>query len=430
MSVTTPPTIRRRRYLAAALVSILVLAASAWMLGRRHGLPPRRIVMATGPEGGGYAVIGARYRELLARQGLDVQLRPTAGDVENLALLRDPRSGVSVALLQAGTTTEQDSPQLASLGTLFYQQVWIFHRGGPGVALKPGLRMAVGPEGSGTRALALKLLALAGVAPDSLNLVPLGPARGADELMAGTIDAVAIVAPWDAPAVRRLVAEPDVDLVSFRRADAFVALNPYLEKTVLPAGVGNMARNRPPQDVPLIETKTSLVVRRDLHDAVQYLLLEAASEIHGGPGIFHKAGRFPAAEAIDLALSENARQYYRSGRPFLHRYLPYWAAVIVERILLVLVPIVGLVIPLARTLPQIYGGVMRRRIVRFYGELKMLELELEARPADAPTDDLVRRLDELELRASHLHVPLFYSQVLYTLKQHVRLVRGRMVEGR
>ena len=430
MSVTTPPTIRRRRYLAAALVSILVLAASAWTLGRRHGLPPRRIVMATGPEGGGYAVIGARYRELLARQGLDVQLRPTAGDVENLALLRDPRSGVSVALLQAGTTTEQDSPQLASLGTLFYQQVWIFHRGGPGVALKPGLRMAVGPEGSGTRALALKLLALAGVAPDSLNLVPLGPARGADELMAGTIDAVAIVAPWDAPAVRRLVAEPDVDLVSFRRADAFVALNPFLEKTVLPAGVGNMASNRPPQDVPLIETKTSLVVRRDLHDAVQYLLLEAASEIHGGPGIFHKAGRFPAAEAVDLALSEDARQFYRSGRPFLQRYLPYWVAVLVERILLVLVPIVGLVIPLARTLPQIYGGVMRRRIARFYGELKLLELELEARPADAPTDDLVRRLDELELRASHLHVPLFYSQVLYTLKQHVRLVRGRMVEGR
>jgi TRAP transporter TAXI family solute receptor len=428
--VTTPPTIRRRRYLAAALVSLLVLAGSAWTVGRRHGLPPRRIVMATGPEGGGYAVIGARYREILARQGLDVQLRPTAGDLENLALLRDPRSGVSVALLQAGTTTEQDSPQLASLGTLFYQQVWIFQRGGPGAALKPGLRIAVGPEGSGTRALALKLLALAGVAPDSLTLVPLGPARGADALMAGTIAAVAIVATGDAPAVRRLVAEPDVDLVSFRRADAYVALNPFLEKTVLPAGVGDLARNRPPQDVTLIETKTSLIVRRDLHGAVQYLLLEAASEVHGGPGIFHKGGRFPAAEAVDLALSEDARQFYRSGRPFLQRYLPYWVAVLVERVLLVLVPIIGLVIPLARTLPQIYGGVVRRRIVRFYGELKMLETELEARPADAPTDDLVRRLDELELRASHLHVPLFYSQVLYTLKQHVRLVRGRMVEAR
>jgi len=426
----TPSRFRRRTYFAAALVSVLVLASSAWMLGRHHGLPPRRIVMATGPEGGGYAVIGTRYREILARQGLDVELRPTAGDLENLALLRDPRSGVSVALLQAGTTTEQDSPQLASLGTLFYQQVWIFQRGGPGAALKPGLRIAVGPEGSGTRALALKLLALAGVAPDSLNLVPLGPARGADELMAGTIDAVAIVAPWDAPAVRRLIAEPDVDLVGFRRADAFVALNPYLEKTVLPAGVGNMARNRPPQDVPLIETKTSLVVRRDLHDAVQYLLLEAASEIHGGPGIFHKAGRFPAAEAIDLALSENARQYYRSGRPFLHRYLPYWAAVIVERILLVLVPIVGILIPLARTVPGIYGAIVRQRIVRLYGELKMLEMELEARPATAPTDDLVRRLDELDQRAGHIRVPLFYSQVLYTLKQHVRLVRGRMVEAR
>lgn len=427
---TTPSRIRRRWYLAAALVSILVVASTAWTLGRRHGLPPRRIVMATGPEGGGYAVIGARYREFLASQGLEVELRPTAGDLENLALLRDPRSGVSVALLQAGTTTAQDSPQLASLGTLFYQQVWIFHRGAIGAALGPGLRIAVGPEGSGTRALALKLLALAGIAPDTLNLAPFGPAQGADELMAGRLDAVAIVAPWDAPVVRRLVAEPDVDLASFRRADAFVALNPFLEKTVLPAGVGNMAKNRPPQDVTLIETKTSLVVRRDLHAALQYLLLEAASELHGGPGIFHKAGTFPAAEAIDLALSENARQYYRSGRPLLQRYLPYWAAVLVERVLLVLVPIVGILIPLARTLPQVYEAVVRRRVVRLYGELKLLETELEVRPAAAPIDDLVRRLDELEQRAGHLRVPLFYSQVLYTLKQHVRLVRGRMVEAR
>ena len=182
-------------------------------------------------------------------------------------------------------------------------------RGSPGA----GLRIAVGAGGEGTRALALKLLALAGVAPDTLNLVPFGPARGADELMGGRLDADAVAAPADAPAVRRLVAEPDVDPASFRRADAFVALNPFLEKTVLPAGVGNMAKNRPPKDVTLIETKTSLVVRRDSHAALQYLLLEAASEIHGGPGIFHKAGTFPAAEAIDLALSENARQYYRSG---------------------------------------------------------------------------------------------------------------------
>jgi TRAP-type uncharacterized transport system substrate-binding protein len=430
MASAPPSRIRRRGYLAAALVAILVLAGSVWTLARHHGLPPRRIVMATGPEGGGYAVIGARYRQILANVGLDVELRPTAGDLENLALLRDPRSGVSVALLQAGTTTEQDSPQLASLGTLFYQQVWIFHRGAIGAALGPGLRIAVGPEGSGTRALTLDLLALAGIAPDTLNLAPLGPARGADELLAGRIDAVAIVAPWDAPAVRRLVAEPDVDLVSFRRADAFVALNPFLEKTVLPAGVGDMARNRPPHDVPLIETKTSLIVRRDLHTAVQYLLLEAATEIHGGPGIFHKAGRFPAAEAVDLTLSESARQYYRSGRPFLQRYLPYWAAALVEPILLVLVPIVGIVIPLARTLPQLFGAVVRQRILRLYGELKLLELELETRPAAAPIDDLVRRLDELELRAGHLRVPLFYSQPLYTLKQHVRRVRERMVEAR
>jgi len=423
-------TAARRIYVVVlALLGAGLVVGVAW--ASRHALPPRVIVMATGPEGGSYGAYGARYREVLARRGLEVRLRPTAGDVENLALLRDPASEVSVTFLEAGTTSAQQSPELASLGTLFIQAVWLFRRGEQQQGeVFGGPRVSIGSEGSGTRATMTKLLRLLGSETSrSYDLLALPSNRAADELQAGRIDGMALVADWESPLVRRLVADPAVGLLSFARADAFVALEPSLEKLVLPMGVGDMARNRPPRDVTLLATRTSLVIREDLHAAVQYLLLEAAAEIHGGPGIFQKPGQFPAAEGVDVPLSDEARRFYRSGRPFLHRYLPYWMAVVAERLLIVLVPLLGIVAPLLRGGPQIYDGILRRRIVRLYGELKLIEAELEARPKGTDTADLLQRTARLEFRAGQLRAPLRFAPLFYTLKQHIRLVSTRLGAG-
>jgi TRAP-type uncharacterized transport system substrate-binding protein len=412
--------------LVLALVGVAFLAGIGWAV--RGAQPPRVVVIATGPDAGSYAMYGARYRELLARHGVQVRLRPTAGDVENLALLRDPTSGVSVAFLQAGTTSPQESPQLSSLGALFLQQVWVFRRGEPEGRVFPGPRVSIGPEGSGTRAMMKKLLALLGAEPGAFSLLPLPSDRAAEELQAGRIDGMALVATWDSPLVRRLIAAPGVSLVSFLRADAYVALEPSLQKLVLPMGVGDLARNLPPRDVSLLATKASLVVRQDLNAAVQYLLLDAASEIHGGPGIFQQAGQFPAAEGVDVPLGEEARRFYRSGRPLLHRHLPYWMAVLAERLLLVVVPFIGIAVPLLRGTPAIYRVVVQRRIVRLYGELKLIESEIEARPPGSDNTDLERRAEDLEHRTSSVRVPLTFARWIYTLKQHIRLVRARLEE--
>jgi TRAP-type uncharacterized transport system substrate-binding protein len=411
-----------------AALGVLALVAIAWVVGGRHALPPRAIVMATGPEGGSYAAFGARYRKILERNGLEVRLRPTAGDGENLALLEDPRSGVSVAFLQSGTTTEATSPDLTSLGSVFLQPVWLFQRRGSEGTVRPGARISIGPEGSGTRAMMKKLQGLLGPSAQRHEWLALPPDRAAEELQAGRIDAMALVASWESPLVHRLLTDPDIGLATFQRADAFVALDPSLEKRVLPMGVADLARNLPPRDVSLLATKASLVVRRDLHAAVQYLLIEAASEIHGGPGVFQKAGQFPAAEGVDLPLSEDARRFYRSGRPFLQRYLPYWMAVLVERILLVLVPVIGLAMPLLRVGPMMYRRMIELRIVRLYGELKLIETYLEGLAPSADGAELARRVTDLETRAGHLRVPIRFAPLLYTLKQHIALVRSRLQE--
>ena len=186
-----------------------------------------------------------------------------------------------------------------------------------------------------------------------------------------------MVMSWDSPVVQRLLVANDVKVVSFPRADAYVALYPYLNKLVLPEGVTDLAANRPPADTVLIAPKASLVVRADLHPAIQYLLLDAAAQIHGGPGIFQRAGQFPAQESIDLPLSDNARQYYKSGRPLLQRHLPIWLAVLVQQVLVLLIPVAGLLYPMLKLAPAAYGWLMRHRIFRLYKELKSFEAQLE-----------------------------------------------------
>lgn len=392
-------------------------------------LPPRTVIMVTGPEGGAYNEFGKRYREILAREGIELRLLPTAGALENLAALSDPRSGVSVGFLQGGATSAKDSPGLESLGTVFYEPLWFFYRSafrGRGLEGLRGRRISIGPEGSGTRALSLELLARNGIDERFAHLLPLTPQVAAEKLLKGEIDAVLMLASWDSSVVRRLLAAERIELASFPRADAYVALYPYLNKVVVPAGVGDIATNRPPAEAVLFAPKASLAVRTDLHPAIQYLLLDAAMQIHSGPGIFQKSGQFPAAESIDLPLSDDARQFYRSGRPFLQRHLPFWLAVLLSRLLILFIPVIGVLYPLLRFVPALYGWKMRRRIYKLYGELRLIEHTLEARDAGQGMDDLAAQLDRLEDKADSLQVPVSYVGMLYMLRDHITLVRGRL----
>src|SRR6516164_8494820 len=281
---------------AIGVTASAILAVAILLLDT---MPPRAIAMATGPKGGAYYEIGKRYQVALERAGEQLRLVETAGSVENLALLRDRSSGVKVALVQGGTIGKDDAPEFESLGTLFYEPLWIFHRSelqGLTPGTLRGRKVSIGPEGSGTRALMLELLKRNGLEQQVGELLALAPEAAADKLLAGEIDVAAFVAQWDAPVVQRLIADERVGLANVSRADAYVALYPFLSKVTVPRGMGDLEKDLPPADVTLFAPKASLVVRRDLHPAIQDLLLTAAVQIHSGVGIFHRAGRFPAAE--------------------------------------------------------------------------------------------------------------------------------------
>lgn len=254
----------------------------------------------------------------------------------------------------------------------------------------------------------------------------LPPVAAAEKLIVGDIDAAFIVTGWDSPVVQRLVSAKGIDIGSFQRADALAALYPFLNKLVLPAGVVDLLANRPPANVTLLAPKASLVVRADLHPAVQHLLLSAAVQIHSQPGIFQKAGQFPAAESIDLPLSDEAQRFYKSGRPFLEEHLPFWVATLVERVLVVFLPIAILIYPVFKFLPQMYDWLMQTRIMRLYDEMRSIESEINAQGPAGDIAALNTRLDELDERANSLRLPNNYTSMLYTLRSHLNLVRARL----
>jgi TRAP-type uncharacterized transport system substrate-binding protein len=421
----------RRRYLAWSLVALAALvAAVAWLaFALLKPTPPRVVTMATGPEGGLSAELGKRYRELLARDGVELRLSPSAGAVANVARLRDSKSGVGVAIIPSGITTRRDSPELASLGTLGYEPLWIFSRGRPfseKLRVSRNLRISIGAEGSGARAFSVEFLARLGIVDGrNANLLALAPEVAAEKLLSGEIDAAIILDAWESPLVQKLLAAQDVHLVSAPRADSWVALYPYLNKVVLPAGVADMARNLPPENVTLLAPKANLVVRDDLHPAIQYLLLAAAAQIHSMPGVLNKAGEFPAPESVDLPLTDQARQFHKTGPPFLQRHLPFWLAILIQQLLVLLIPVLGLVYPLLRFAPATFEWAMRRKVLSLYGELKLLEDELAAHPPADRMGELTERLDRLDDQAERAWLPTYLRPLLYQLRMHISLVRGR-----
>jgi hypothetical protein len=306
--------------------------------------------------------------------------------------------------------------------------LWWFRRHELQDAGFAGLRdrkVSIGREGSGTRALALELIKRAGLEQEAGEWLAFEPRVATEKLIAGEIDVAFIMTSSDAPVVQQLLGDERVDLSGYPRADALTVLYPFLHKVVVPRGAADFAKDRPPDDVVLVATKASLVVQKNLHPAIQYLLLNAAVEIHSGSGIFRHANEFPAAETDGIPLSGEALRFYKSGPPFLHDYFPFWMAALMGKLVILLIPILGVLYPMMRFLPQAYDWAMRSKVFRMYGELRFLEDEMAvARKSGGDMDEMIARLDRLEQQANRLKVPLAYASMLYMLRHHIDLVRA------
>lgn len=419
------------RELAFVILVATVVIGSAFMIAYRfvRPAPPDHFVISTGNETGAYHLFGQRYRDLLALEKIEVILRPSTGSVENLSRLDDPESGVDVALVQGGIASAEQEHPVRSLGAIYYEPLWVFYRGNAELTRLTqltGKRIAVGPEGSGTRVLAVNMLKASGATERRLIMSPLTGNAAADALIAGKIDAALFVAAPNAPIVQQLLKADDIRLMSLVHAEALAQRFSYLSAVTLLRGTVDIASDIPPRNVNMVAVTAHLVAREDFHPALVSVLLQAATKVHNGAGVFHKAGEFPAARGGDFPISEDAARYYKSGPPFLQRYLPFWVANLLERLLVLLVPLIAVLIPMMRIMPALYDWRVKRKIFRWYRELKEVEVGMHDVTGAEGTAPLLTRLNEIETGVAEIRVPLTYWDYVYTLRGHIDLVRARL----
>jgi TRAP-type uncharacterized transport system substrate-binding protein len=448
------------RTIRVALVSIrdlmltagpFILIAAALLFAAYAVLdptPPKRVVLATGPERSAYAVWGEQYAAELKRYGIHVELRPTLGSLQNRRLLRDPKEKVDVAFVQGGSNDgsqaandkkKDEMEELVSLGTMAFDPVWIFYRAESAKKLGKesvlaaipqmrGWQVNVGVRGSGTPGIFNRILAANLVERDELKRANLDETTAVIGLLDGSLDAMVMVSAPESPMVQMLLQTPGIRLYEFVQAESYARRYPFLGPVTLPRGVADIARDVPPHEVPLIATTTSLLAREDIHPALVQLFVQAASRIHSGPGWIARAGTFPNARQGEFPLAKDAARYYQSGPPFLQRYLPFWLANLIDRMWVALFSIVAVLIPLSRMVPPLYAFRIRSRIFRWYRNLR--QIESDAAAGVKPPEELLAGLDRLETRVAAIAVPLSYNDELYALRTHIDLVRAQLNKAR
>jgi len=415
-------------------VSLLVLAALALIIAGFifvRSAPPGVLTLTSGPAGSVFYTNAVQYAARLKLRG-DVRMKilTSHGSLENLQRLDNPSVTVDVGFVQGGLTNS-GSDQLVSLGSISYQPLLVFYRGGPVETLADlaGRRLAIGPVGSGTRTLVSTLLAANGILPGGgTTLLDWDSAAAAAALQAGTVDAVFLMGEDAAPAVmRQLLFAPGIHLMNFTQAEAYTRRFPYLSVLKLPQGGVDFGKNIPAQDVYLIDPTVELVARRNLHPALSDLLLETAQEVNGRASLFQHKGEFPAQIENVFPLSDDAARFYRSGKGIFSKvfysHLPFWLASLTSRIVVVFLPTIVILIPALRSIPHLYRWRNQNRIYRWYRALLVLEKALGAETDADKRRALIKRLDHIEKEVNKMKVPAFLADQFYSLRGHIALVR-------
>ncbi len=438
----TIPQPGKNRSVPIWLVVALVLGVVIWFALRTFSpSPPRTLTMSTGAPDGAYHQFGLKYQALLKENGVTLVLKNSAGSFENLQRLHD--GSVDVSLVQGGLGVLALDPQkdesdsrLRTLVTVTYEPVWIFSRTlnlNDGLAALQGKRLSIGLANSGTNKLAIELLKSFGVLnPDGTPrgdtvLVNEGGMAAAKRLQADELDAVILVAAPEAPVVNYLLNDSSVALASMRQVEGLSRRLPYFQPVSLKLGSVNPERNIPARDVALIATTANLVIQEDMHPALAYLLLDAAQQIHSRPGLLSRPGDFPGTQGTDFPLAKETERYLKNGRPLLQRYLPFWMANFVQRLILFLLPMVALMVPLFTVLPTVLSWKQKNRLFNRYGEIKFIESAILSRPLTADEiKETFQRLDTIEQEIIGARFALAFSDRVYTLRQHLDFVRGKL----
>ncbi|CAB3787539.1 TAXI family TRAP transporter solute-binding subunit [Paraburkholderia fynbosensis] len=421
----------RRRFLIIWAIVLVTVLGWALVTALRPVLQ-RTIVITTGADGGIYRGFAERYAPILKRAGIKLDIRSSSGSVQNYQRLTNPDSEYEVGFIQSGTIRPKETDNLQTIAAVSYEPIWVFYRGDAVInrlAQLRGKKVGIGVPGSGLLNVSLVLLGYSGVTRDNSTLLELDALNAYQRLESGELDAAFFIGRPDA-AIQTKLLNSDLKLMSFAQAEALVQKFPSLSKIIYPRASTSIVNDLPRTDVTLLAATALLVSRDTLHPALVYLLLDAAKTVHGGEDYFTPLGTFPNLRTEEFPVSDESTRYFKSGRPFLQRYLPFWLASLIERRFLILLPFMALLIGLLQALPRMVEARIKKRLVVWYREIKSLEDETwkNTQPTRAQIAKWRDEIENIDAHASLIRIPHRYFQDVYALKQAIGVVRDRIAQ--
>jgi TRAP-type uncharacterized transport system substrate-binding protein len=394
--------------------------------------PSSKLVITTGIDQGLYYKFGQQLSKELAKEGIQLEVLSSAGSVENIKRLNDPKSNTHIALLQGGVGNPSEHSNLSALSSLFNEQVWVFYRK---ASFKVPLnqltalgqkRVSIGMPGSGTRALSQQLLNLNGIDLDKNNqniiFKDLNAVDTLKALKANEVDVAILVSAPQAPIILQYLRSPELAVMSFDQADAYAIRLPFLKRVTVPRGVINLAEDIPSKDLTILATPTALVVSDEIHPALITPLMRSSEAAIENLGLLQKEGEFPSATGFAWPHNEDAKHYLKTGPSFLHRHLPFWSVVWIDRAIRIGLPLLVILLPLFNYLPKLIQMRVESKTSAIYKRLRSLEMRFRQNRQL----DWRKELDQIEEQALKIRVPQKFAVNIYELRMYIEMVRSKL----
>jgi hypothetical protein len=415
-----------------ALMVIAVIFAAYYVV---DPAPGRTLDFSAGQENSAYESFANQYAEELKKNQINLRIHASQGSQENLQKIADPDTNIDIGFVQSGSTneTEAQARGLISLGSLFYEPIWIFYRAKneiSNLSSFKGKRINVGPDGFGVRRLFTQILSVNHLDESDISIQQLENTPAIVAFLNAEVDVLVMSSASDSLLIQMLLQTPGVRLFDFVQAEAYTRRFPFLSHVVLPRGIVDMGKDIPARDYHLISPTATLVAHESLHPALISLFLQAAKKIHGSGNWFSKQGEFPSDRYTEIAVEPQAEKFYKNGPPFLQRYMSFWMSNFLERMWVLLIAFGALALPLSKIIPPLYVWRVRSRVYRWYGQLRAVEHALDeatTKQRKQIAQEQLQRLDAIERKVNQISIPLSYAEELYGLRSHIQFVRKRLI---
>lgn len=415
----------KNKFFTISIPIILLVIASFYITSQFiQPSPVKELTIATGSKSGNYYQTALEYKKLLEKEGVKINILESHGSIENIKLINENKA--DIAFIQNGTITSSQTNHISTLASIYYEPLWVFYKN-DGYSMEYIIQLiskkiSIGKEGSGTKDLASRILKENGINKENSQILNYSSSKSKELLLKGEIDAMFVVTSHESKVVKELLANPKINVLSFKRAKAYSRKYTFLESLTLYEGTLDLYKNLPDENINLLSTTANLVVKEGVSEELLRLFLKKVKEVHKNKDLFAKQNQFPNLNNMKLETNETAQKYFTNGDTWLEKIFPYWVASNIDRLKILIIPLLTLMIPLFKGVLPLYQWSMRSKIYRWYDELMQYDIKIEL----LNKDELKNELEKLENLQKEIRdetkVPLSFMGEYYNLIMHMDLI--------